>query len=239
MFPLCPFWPISNAAQISRLCPNSLKLNIVWNFFQNEFLKYLNKCAHETGRKSSNNPATSKLSNQSKICSKFQRCIYNLVENFSFCLLNCKKISIVDASEMTDTSENDDENTKTTSITFLRFYCRLWTNFVHWFSCIFNIFQKFSFKDIFIVCNLDNELIIRIYRLHTKSIYIGLVWSRWIRIISSFQKFMFPLFWTSKRHLGRVSKTEKNRWLNTLLKCSIRKSFGIKIFSQITTRTQE
>ena len=30
----------------------------------------------------------------------------------------------------------------------------------------------FSFKDIFILCNLGNELIIRIYRLHTNSIFL-------------------------------------------------------------------
>ena len=30
----------------------------------------------------------------------------------------------------------------------------------------------FSFKDIFIVCDLGNELIICIYRLHTKSIFL-------------------------------------------------------------------
>ena len=44
-------------------------------FFENEFLIYFNKCAYETGRKSSYNPAKSKSSNQSKICAKFQRCI--------------------------------------------------------------------------------------------------------------------------------------------------------------------
>ena len=31
--------------------------------------------AHETGRKSSSNPAKSNSNNQCKICSKFQRCI--------------------------------------------------------------------------------------------------------------------------------------------------------------------
>ena len=36
-------------------------------FFQNKSLKHLNKCAHETVRKPSNNPAKSKSSNQSKI----------------------------------------------------------------------------------------------------------------------------------------------------------------------------
>ena len=90
-------------------------------YFQNHFLKYLNKFAVETGKKSSSKLAKSKPSNQSKICSKFQRCILAV------------------------------------------FYCWLSTDFLHWFSCIFNIFQKF----------------------------------------------IYPLFWTSKRHLGRVSKTLK------------------------------
>ena len=44
-------------------------------YFQNHFLKYLNKFAVETGKKSSSKLAKSKPSNQSKICSKFQRCI--------------------------------------------------------------------------------------------------------------------------------------------------------------------
>ena len=60
-------------------------------FYQNESLKYLDKCVRETARKSSSNPTKSKSSFQSKICSKFQRCIQNPVENFSFCLLKCKK----------------------------------------------------------------------------------------------------------------------------------------------------
>ena len=41
-------------------------------FFQNEFLKYLNKSAEETDRISSSNPAKSKTINQIKICSKLQ-----------------------------------------------------------------------------------------------------------------------------------------------------------------------
>ena len=39
---------------------------------------------------------------------------------------------------------------------------------------------------------------------------------------------MFPLFWTSKHYLEKVSKIEKNKWHNALLKCSSRKSFTIK-----------
>ena len=53
-----------------------LSIKLFDSFFRNKFLKCLNKCAHETGRKSSSNPAKSKSSNQSKICSKFQRCIF-------------------------------------------------------------------------------------------------------------------------------------------------------------------
>ena len=49
-----------------------LSIKLFEFFFQNEFLKYLkNKCAHETGKELSSNPA----SNQSKICPKFQRCM--------------------------------------------------------------------------------------------------------------------------------------------------------------------
>ena len=44
-------------------------------------MKYLDKCAHKTDRKSSSNPVKSKSINQSKICSKFQMCIQNQFEN--------------------------------------------------------------------------------------------------------------------------------------------------------------
>ena len=46
----------------------------------------------------------------------------------------------------TYTSEGNNKNTRTTSfMLFLCFYCWLWTNFVHWFSCIFDIFHKIMF----------------------------------------------------------------------------------------------
>ena len=77
------------------LCTVSQKHQIVWAFFQNEVLKYLNKCAQESGSKSSSNSAKSKSSNQIKIYSKIQRCVWNPVENFSFFLLNFKKSFIV------------------------------------------------------------------------------------------------------------------------------------------------
>ena len=61
-------------------------------YFQNHFLKYLNKFAVETGKKSSSKLAKSKPSNQSKICSKFQRCILAEKKNSK----NWKKNSIID-----------------------------------------------------------------------------------------------------------------------------------------------
>ena len=84
----------------------------------------------------------------------------------------------------------------------------------------------------------------------TRTISITLLWCfccwlwinfvQWLScIFNMFQKFMFLLFWASKRHLGRVSKIEKNRWLNVFLKFSIRKIFGIKNLLQITTMIQE
>ena len=49
-----------------------------------------------TDRKSSSNTVKSNSVNQSKVCSKFQRCIQNPVENIIFCSLSCKKSSNVD-----------------------------------------------------------------------------------------------------------------------------------------------
>ena len=94
----------------------------------------------------------------------------------------------------TYTPEVDNKDTKTWYfVSFMCFYCWLWTNLVHCFSCIFDIFRKLT----------------------------------------------FPLFWTSKHHLGKVLKIEKNRWHNTLPKCSRRKRFGIKNVLQITEMIQE
>ena len=46
----------------------------------------------------------------------------------------------------TYTSEADNKDTrKTYFMLFLYFYCWRWTNFVHWFSCIFDIFHKLMF----------------------------------------------------------------------------------------------
>ena len=59
--------------------------------FQNKILKYLNKCAHKTGRKSPSNPAKSKSSNQNKSYPKFQRCIQNPVENFQLLFIDLQK----------------------------------------------------------------------------------------------------------------------------------------------------
>ena len=50
-------------------------------FLSKLILKYLNRCAHGNARKSSSNPVKSQSINQSKICSKFQRCTYNSFEN--------------------------------------------------------------------------------------------------------------------------------------------------------------
>ena len=43
-----------------------LRVKLFEFYFQNDFLKYLNKFAHENGRKPSSNLAKSKSSNQSK-----------------------------------------------------------------------------------------------------------------------------------------------------------------------------
>ena len=44
------------------------------------------------------------------------------------------------------TSEVDNKDSRGTCfMLFLCFYCWLWTNFVHWFSCIFDIFHKLIF----------------------------------------------------------------------------------------------
>lgn len=55
------------------------------------FLKYLNKRSHGTDRQSSRFPPKSMFGNQRKICSKFQGCILNLIEHFSFFPLTCKQ----------------------------------------------------------------------------------------------------------------------------------------------------
>ena len=63
----------TNTERCSKLLEYALLVLSIKLFefhFQNEFFKYLNKSAHEIGRKSSNNPAKLKSSNQSKICSK-------------------------------------------------------------------------------------------------------------------------------------------------------------------------
>ena len=86
-------------------------------------------------RKSSSNPVKSKSINQSKIFSKFQRCIKKPVENISFCPLNCKKSSNVDVWL----------GPQYLLMLFLCFYGWLWANFVHWFSCIFDMFHKHIF----------------------------------------------------------------------------------------------
>ena len=163
-------------------------------------MKYLNKCAHGTYRKSWSNPVNSKSINQIKICSKFQRCAYNPFEDLLKILAFVPWIPQNAPTYMFDwvlntyTPEVDNKDTRTTSfMLFLCFYYWLWTNLVHWFSCIFDIFHKL----------------------------------------------MFPLFWPSKHHLGKVLKIEKNRWHNTLLKCLSRKSFGIKNVLQITEMIQE
>ena len=91
----------------------------------------------------------------------------------------------------THTSEVDNKDTRrTTFMFFLCFFCWLWTNFVHWFSCIFDTFHKL----------------------------------------------MFPLFWTSKHHLGKVLKIEKKRWRNTIVNCFNWKNFGIKNVLLITKK---
>ena len=73
--------------------------------------------------------------------------IWKFIENFSFCSLNCKKSSNVHVWLVfnTYTPEVDNKDTRTTSLLFLCFYCWLWTNLVHWFSCIFDIFYKLMF----------------------------------------------------------------------------------------------
>ena len=119
-------------------------------FFQ--LLKYLNKCAHGTARKSSSNPVKSKSINQSKICSKFQRCIWNPFENLLKILAFLRWIAKKAPTYMFDwvlntyIPEVDNIDTRTTSfMLFMCFYCLLWTNLVHWLSCIFDIFRKLTF----------------------------------------------------------------------------------------------
>ena len=69
--------------------------------------------------------------------------IWKFIENFCFCPLNCKKAHWV---LNTYTPEVDNKDTRTTSfMLFLCFYCWLWTNLVHRFSCIFDIFHKLMF----------------------------------------------------------------------------------------------
>ena len=54
-------------------------------------------------------------------------------------------------------------------------YCQKKTRLIKvgcWAEGIFQYFCLLSFKDIFMVCNLGNELIIHIYQLHTKSIFL-------------------------------------------------------------------
>ena len=49
-----------------------LSIKLFEFYFENEFLKYLNKFAHETSTKYSSNPAKSKSSNQSKSVQSFR-----------------------------------------------------------------------------------------------------------------------------------------------------------------------
>ena len=94
----------------------------------------------------------------------------------------------------TYTSEVDNKDNRTTSfMLFLCFFCWLWTNFVHWFSCIFDMFHRLIF-------NCFEQ--------------INIIWEK-------------------------VLKIEKNRWQNTLLKYSSRKSFGIKNVLQIIEMIQK
>ena len=155
-------------------------------------MKYFNKCADRTARKYSRNPVKSKF----KVLEVYLESIWKFIESLAFVPWIAKKAptSMFDWILNTSTPKVDNEDTRTTSFAlFLCFYCWLWTNLVHWFSCIFDIFHKL----------------------------------------------MFPLFWPSKHHLGKVLKTEKNRWHNTLLKCLSRKSFGVKNVLQITEMIQE
>ena len=116
-------------------------------------MKYLNNCAQGTARKSSSNPFKSKSINQSKICSKFQTCISNPFENLLKILAFVPWIAKKAPTYMFDwvlntyTPEVDNKDTRTTSfMLFMCFYCWLWTNLVHWFSCIFDIFHKLMFS---------------------------------------------------------------------------------------------
>ena len=90
-------------------------------FFEMNFWKYLNKCAHETDRKSSSSPAKSKSIDQSKIFSKFQRCIQNPVENFCFYILIAKNspLQIFNWVVNTHTSEVDNKDKRVTSLMLL------------------------------------------------------------------------------------------------------------------------
>ena len=112
----------------------------------------MNKCTHGTARKSSINLFKSKSINQGKIYSKIQRCTLNPYENLLKILAFVPWIANKATTYMFDwvlngyTPEVDNKDTKTTSfMLFLSFYYWLWTNLVHWFSCIFDIFHKIMF----------------------------------------------------------------------------------------------
>ena len=126
---------------------------------------------------------------QNNIFSGFLRLVKNLPhQNFRFA-----PTYIFDWVVNTCTPEVGKKDIRTTSFMLFLCFCWFWTNLVHWFSRVFDIFHKL----------------------------------------------MFPLFWTSKHHLRKIFKNEKNRSHNTLLKCLSRKSFGIKNNLQTTEMIQE
>ena len=91
----CPFWPISKLPLIARKCPVSLQHQLFEIYFQNKFLKYFNKFAYETDRKSSSNPAKSKPSDQSNIVQSFRDVFKTHVKILAFAI-ELQKSSTVD-----------------------------------------------------------------------------------------------------------------------------------------------
>ena len=142
----------------------------VWIFLQNYFLKYLDKCVLETGRKSSSNPADiylfKKFNNRSirTTCRiSIQSLDAYLESSWTFCLFSfvnyfCRKSSIIKFDWILNrigtthlTTVNNEDIRATSSWMLLLYtcsYCWLWTYFSHWLvfmliSPISHILYKF------------------------------------------------------------------------------------------------